>query len=79
MTFHTGTVTSQIPSAASMSNIPQELGVCVRGCKPFFVRRTSVLRDVTQQSFIYLFIYCIFNSVSIPRCFVVELMNCKVC
>lgn len=75
MTFRTGTVTSQIPSAACMSNIPQEFGVCVRGSKPFFVRRTSVLRDDTQ----HLFIYCIFNVVSIPRCFGVELMNCKVC
>jgi len=54
VTFPTETVTSQILSAASMSNIPQELGGWVRGCKPFFVRRTSVLRDVTQQSVIYL-------------------------
>lgn len=67
MTFHTGTVTSQIPSAASMSNIPQALFV-----------RTNALRDVTQQSFTYLFIVYI-NGVSSPCCIGVELMNCKGC
>lgn len=72
-------MTSQIPSAASMWNIPQELGVWVWGCKLFFVRRTSVLRNVTQQSFIYLFIYSVFNGISVPPCIGVELMNCKVC
>jgi hypothetical protein len=78
VTFPTETVTSQILSAASMSNIPQELGGWMRGCKLFFDRRTSVLRDVTQQSIIFLFIVY-FNCVSSPRCIGVELMNCKVC